>query len=250
MNKIVDILVFVFLLNNLNSQALLIDSKHGFIFSSELFIDTENVIDDQTNDYKKETSVLPSFDFSYIYKKNLEFNLNYKSNTLEIEDFIVLSDNNAFHIPSKGNFYNLKVKYYIKNIIKKISKSISEDGESWPDSKFDFNINFNIEFGKGDFDYSYNAYGLGFSWHMKNQTLISEYNIYPMINYFICSSEITQTNISYNYNILKLEMLTNINISPKDNKEVKVGFFINPSISSVDLNDSFFGLQLGAYYKL
>ena len=43
----------LFLLSILNSKSLLVDSDHAFLSSIETFIDTENVIDESSDDYEE-----------------------------------------------------------------------------------------------------------------------------------------------------------------------------------------------------
>ena len=148
---------------------------------------------------------------------------------------------------------------YVKNIFKKLGILVKGgdipvfSGET--DSKppiimpFDFNLNFNIKYAQAvDYDYSCSGYGLGFSWEILEQSLINNYTIYPLINYMLYEYKTSEESVSYD--ILTLELLTNIPIPPKDNQEVKTGFFLTPSVTAVDLKDAFFGISVGIYYKI
>ena len=54
---------------------------------------------------------------------------------------------------------------------------------------------------------------------------------------------------SESYDMLVFELLTKISIPPKDNKEVKSGFFVNPSLSIVNSKDAYVGIQSGFYHN-
>jgi len=250
MNKILSILS-VFLIFNLGySQAFLIDSRHGILSSLNVFVDTENIIDDQPHDYDRKISTLSELNFSYVYNKTFEINLKYKNNP---------SIENGFMIPFEGSVFSFGMAYYVKNIFKK--SGIPIKGENVPvfseetDTKspiimpFDFNLNFNVKYDKAiDYDYSSNGYGIGFSWELSDQSLINDYTIYPFINYMFYEYKTSQESVSYD--ILIFELITNISIPPKDNQEIKTGFFLTPSVRSVDLKDTFFGLSIGIYHKI
>ena len=240
MKNFLTIIILFNLFNNLISQTLIVDSEHAFISSLEMFIDTENVIEN-SNDYKREIAILPLINFTYVYNRSFEINLSYEYN---------LTVNNGFNIPFEGPLYNLKMKYYFKNIVKKILRKVDNNGEASKNPKFDFNINFNFEHAQSpDNNFILNGYGVGFSWNMIEQTLIKDYSLFPMINY-ISYKHSSNEFLSASYDLISVEMLTNISVQPKDNKEVNVGFFINPSLSIINLKDSFFGIQAGIYYKL
>ena len=253
MSKILSILS-IFLIFNLGySKALLVDSQHAIFSSLNIFVDTENVIDEQANDYDRKISSLSEFNFSYVYNRTFEINLSYKNN---------LSIENGFMIPFEGAVSSFGMIYYVKNIWKKMGVLVKgenlpvpeillvEDDEKTPIiMPFDFNLNFNIKYAQAiDYDYSCSGYGLGFSWEMSEQSLINNYTIYPLINYMLYEYKTSEESISYD--ILSLELLTNIPISPKENQEVEAGFFLIPSVTAVDLKDAFFGISAGIYYKI
>ena len=250
MSKILSILS-IFLIFNLGySKALLVDSQHAIFSSLNIFVDTENIVDEQTDNYDRKVSSLSELNFSYVYNRTFEINLSYKNNP---------SIENGFMIPFEGAFSSFGIRYYVKNIFKKLGILVKGgdipvfSGET--DSKppiimpFDFNLNFNIKYAQAvDYDYSCSGYGLGFSWEILEQSLINNYTIYPLINYMLYEYKTSEESISYD--ILTLELLTNIPIPPKDNQEIKAGFFLTPSVTAVDLNDAFFGISVGIYYKI
>ena len=95
MSKILSILS-IFLIFNLGySKALLVDSQHAIFSSLNIFVDTENVIDEQTDDYDRKVSSLSELNFSYVYNRTFEINLSYKNNP---------SIENGFMIPFEGAF--------------------------------------------------------------------------------------------------------------------------------------------------
>ena len=253
MSKILSILS-IFLIFNLGySKALLVDSQHAIFSSLNIFVDTENVIDEQTDDYDRKISSLSEFNFSYVYNRTFEINLSYKNNP---------SIENGFMIPFEGAVSSFGITYYVKNIFKKLGIPVKgenlpvsgillvEDDEKTPIiMPFDFNLNFNIKYNEAiDYNYSSNGYGLGLSWEMSEQSLIKNYTIYPFINYMFYEYKTLEKSVSYD--MLTLELLTNITVPPKDNQEVKAGFFLTPSVTAVDLKDAFFGISVGIYYKI
>ena len=241
MKFILTILIILNLFNNLNSQALIADSEHVFFSSFEISIDTENIIEDNNGDYEREIAILPILDFTYVYNKSLEINLSYDYN---------LSINNGFQIPFEGSLNKLKIKYYFKNIVKKILKKVDKEGELSRSPSFDFNLNLNLEYAQSpNNDFLLNGYGFGLSWNMIDQTLVKDFSLFPMINYILYEYSYNESP-SISYDLISIDMLTNITIPPKDNKEVRFGFFVNPNLSIINLKDSFFGIQLGIYYKL
>ena len=50
------------------------------VISSQLFVDTENIIDEQTDDYERKVTFLSELNFSYVYNRTFEINLSYKNN--------------------------------------------------------------------------------------------------------------------------------------------------------------------------
>ena len=251
MSKILSILSIFLLFDRVNSQALLIDSEHGILSSLNVFVDTENIVDDQTDDYDRKVSSLSEINFSYVYNRTLEINLTYKNNP---------SIENGFMIPFEGAVSSFGITYYVKNIFKK--SGVLVEGGDLPvfsgetDTNplpiimpFDFNLNFNIQYAHAlDYDYSCTGYGLGISWEISEQSLINNYTIYPLINYMLYEYELSEESISYD--VLRLELLADISIPPKDNQEVRSGFFVTPSVTAVDLKDAFFGFSIGIYHKI
>ena len=248
-------IVLVCFFNNLSSQSLLIDSIHGVSTSFEFFIDTENIVDDQAGDYSKKISTLSLVDFTYTYNRVFEIDLSYKHNQ---------SLDNGFMLPLKGGFYSCEIKYFIKNIVNKIIKSKKKDStDDAPKNgdmmssvvsnpSFDFNINFGVDVGGSiDYDYNYSGYGFGLSWEMRDQSLVSDYTLYPQIIYMLYDYSLNENENSSigTYDVIKFCFLTNISIPPKDNKEVKSGFFINPSLTIVNSKDAYAGIQSGFYHK-
>ena len=178
-----------------------------------------------------------SFDLSYVYKKSLELNLIFIKNS---------SNSSNFVLPPSIDAYGLKFNYTLRNVINKIL-NLSNRDDIAKSSKFDFNVNFNIEnIINSDIDLSVLGYGL--SMKLEDQSLVNDYTLYPSINFVHYES--LQDNISTIDEMIKLEIFTDIATPPKDNKEVFTGFFINPSISILNLKDSYFGLQIGIYHKL
>ena len=229
----------LFFLSILNSKSVLIDSDHAFLSSIETFIDTENVIDESSDDYEREISVMGSLDLCYIYKKSLELNLIFIKNSSSTSNFI---------LPPNIDAYGFKLKYTLKNIVNKIL-NLSKRDDIAKSSKFDFNINLNIEnIINSEIDLSVLGYGIGFSMKLDDQSLVNDYTLYPSINFHHYES--LQDNITTINEMITLEILTDIATPPKDNKEVPTGFFINPSINILNLKDSYFGLQIGIYHKI
>ena len=229
----------LFLLSILNSKSLLIDSDHAFLSSIETFIDTENVIDESSDDYEREISLMGSFDISYVFKKSLELNLIFVKNS---------SNSSNFVLPPNIDAHGLKFKYTLKNVINKIL-NLSKRDDIVKSTKFDFNLNFNIEnIINSEIDLSVIGYGFGLSMKLEDQSLVNDYTLYPSINFVHYES--LQGNISKIDETIKLEILTDIATPPKDNKEVFTGFYINPSINILNLKDSYLGLQIGIYHKL
>ena len=251
MSKILPILSIFLLLDVANSQALLIDSEHGILSSLNVFVDTENIKDEQTGDYDRKISSLSEVNFSYVYNRTLEINLTYKKNP---------STDNGFMIPFEGAASSFGMTYHAKNIFKKLGVPVkgrdlpvfSGEDDSNPPSiimPFDFNLNFNIQYAHAiDYDYSCSGYGLGISWEISEQSLINNYTIYPLINYMLYEYEISEESISYD--VFKVELLVDITIPPKDNQEVRSGFFVIPSATTVDSKDAFFGFSIGIYHKI
>ena len=104
MSKILSILSIFLLFDRVNSQALLIDSEHGILSSLNVFVDTENIVDDQTDDYDRKVSSLSEINFSYVYNRTLEINLTYKNNP---------SIENGFMIPFEGAVSSFGITYYV-----------------------------------------------------------------------------------------------------------------------------------------
>ena len=234
-------IVVVYFFNNLNSQALIIDSVHGISTSFEFFIDTETIVSESGDDYERKYPTLGLLDFAYVYNRAFEINFIYKFNE---------SLNSGFMIPFKGSLYSCELKYHIKNIVNKILKNKkSEENSKQP---LDFNINFSVDIGSAiEHGYDYTGYGFGFSWDMEEQSLVSNYSLYPNITYMKYDYSLNGENnsTSESYDMLVFDLLTKISIPPKDNKEVKSGFFVNPSLSIINSKDAYVGIQSGFYHN-
>ena len=232
----IKIFLFLFLCNFFFAQTLFMTDKHLVGVSSILLLDTEGVIDPQTQDYSKE----------YFYKAGISFLYSYNS-ILNLQFSLFSSEVGGYFFNDRS--YSVSLKYFYKNILTKIIKNM-ENVDSGLYKDYDFNINFLIDYegvnelnpsiASDQSSYPQIGYGIGFSKEFKG----TNYNSFP---------ELFFANYKYNNEIsekrLILEVPVEIKIQPRDNIASPNGFWIAPSVTLYNLKDAVIGISSGFYHN-